>query len=444
MKQENSSGSVKSIKRSNLQGARRSPIQSRVDPGKRPPRRLRDAPRPRARRSSARLIVLIAVVLIIILVLLTTTFAKSTVSLTLRSAPIGSIDGVFDATREPTRSGDIAYSVKTFTFEAEEVLASASEEKQFSRARGTVTFYNTNPSGEPLSLINRSRLESPGGLIYRTVGKATIPGGKTEGDEFVPGLKELTIEADNEGATYNLENSGVRFSVPGLAKYKSFADSYAVSKTSVVGGFSGTRLVADSDEVEAARERLRREINTNLRADLSESIEGNTLVSSLVFDGGIFVNFETLPEEQIEESESVVIKERGVLRAVSFREADLANLLSKTADLPVDSIAPRRVDAKNLEISIEKDGDDFDITGATEFSFRLTGDANLYWDVDEVLFFSDISGKSKSEVRQIILEDYPQVESIGFVSVFPVWRVSIPKNRSKFTLVTKDSEVGDQ
>ena len=59
-------------------------------------------------------------------------------------------------------------------------------------------------------------------------------------------------------------------------------------------------------------------------------------------------------------------------------------------------------------MKIEK-SDEFKIVSSTEFSFRLTGTANLFWDIDTALLKSDIAGKNRKEVADILTSEYPQV-----------------------------------
>ena len=116
-----------------------------------------------------------------------------------------------------------------------------------------------------------------------------------------------------------------RFSIPGLAKYKQFSTSYAVSSTSIVGGFSGERFIPDPEETEAKRKQLRKEIRGVLEDKLVEVLDTNTLAKKVVFDEGRFISYESLPNEQ--SGNGVVIREQGELYAISFRERELAKFI---------------------------------------------------------------------------------------------------------------------
>ena len=83
------------------------------------------------------------------------------------------------------------------------------------------------------------------------------------------------------------------------------------------------------------------------------------------------------------------------------------------------------------------------MTTSTEFDFRPSGVAKVYWTVDEVLFLGDIAGKKRIEVEDIILNRYPQVQKINVFSIFPPWRTSVPGNRKKIN-VTVGYSRGDE
>lgn len=369
-------------------------------------------------------------IVVAVLFLLTTVFSTARIDLTLSSIDLElPIDGMFTAIREPAQSKDISYRrLPPFEEIREASISDVTRERQSTRAEGIVVVYNVNPSGEDLDLINRTRFVSEDDRQWRFVGKQTIPGGKTKGGVFVPGSKEVKVEGDSVGSKYNLLEVGTRLTAPGLAPYREFADTHAITKTKIVGGFSGERFIPDATEEANARQRIRRDIEKVLRDSLAQSIANNSLSERVVFDGGVSVKFESLENKQ--NNDAVLIREKGTLYAISFRQAELASLLVKYTPSSAQLALPTRVEVKDLSMEIGK-SDDFDVVSSTEFSFRLSGTAKLFWDVDEALFLSDIAGKTRSEVKDIIAREYSQVEKINSFTIFPAWRTSLPGNRNK-------------
>ena len=440
------SKTIRSVERSGLSGAKtlrrpmrdtHNPSQMRMRNGQRPIGRGAMNRPPRRKRSIKKWIVLIILVLAAMAFLITTVFAKANINVTLASADV-SIDGVFTAVREPLTTADISYTQsrkhdKTLNHE----ITNITREQENSRATGTITVYNTNPSGTRLDLVNRTRFQTEDGRIYRMIGKQTIPGGRTIAGEFQPGSKEIRVEADEIGTSYNLQEKGEQFSIPGLAKFKPFADSYAVSNTPIVGGFSGEKLIPNPQEEREARERLREQLKKDLHTLLFDTLETNTLAERIVFEDGIFVKYESLEDLQNDATGSVTIRERAYLRAILFREKELAALLSQYApDSSPNTKRPERIQPSELVMEIEAK-DDFDIFAeeeSNEIRFRLKGDTTIFWGIDTYLFLSDVLGKKRGLVESDILREYPQIVSINDISVFPYWRTVLPKNRNKINL----------
>ena len=382
-------------------------------------------------KGTKKILILLLLIATVILFLLTTVFATARINLTLSSVELPPVDGVFVAIQERAQSKDISYGRRGPYHEVrEKAVANVIRERQNTRAEGKAVLRNTNPSGESLELVNRTRLQSESGQIYRLVGKEVIPGGKTVNGIFVPGEKQVKIEADGIGKKYNIQEKGARLSIPGLVKYKEFADTHAITETGIIGGFSGERLIPNAEEEESARRQLQQEIEKKLRDDLTQSIANNSLAERIVFEDGVFVEFESL--ESIQKDDAVMVRERGTLHAISFRETELAALLAKYAPAAAKlNIPPSRAETKDLSIEIEK-GEEFDFKSSLEFRFRLKGSATLFWDIDEALFLTDIAGKTRSEAQEIIGTEYPQIqEGLLGISIFPAWRNTLPSNKSK-------------
>lgn len=440
MEEDEDDNALHSIERSSLSSAQSSGSVRKSSSSRKRVKDETGEPRKQNRRSGRskkRPLFIIVILIAVIIFFLTTTFAKATISLTLASSDV-SIDGVFTAVREPSQvSNGISYSRRGPYDETREALITTiTKEPRSTRAEGTITVYNLHT--EPMRLINRTRFQTQDGRIYRLKGQQTVPAGTESGDKILPGEKEVTVEGDEIGTTYNLNEKNVRFTIPGLANTPNFKSSYALSKEKIVGGFDGERFIPDEEEEKQERDRLRREIEKSLRDTLAQSLDNNSLKDRVVFESGIFIVYESLENEQ--RDESVALREKGTLYAISFREADLAGLLAQyTSGSAPKNIGPAYLDETNLVMEMEKgeekkEEEEFDIVASTEFTFRLSGSAKLFWDVDQMLFLSDIVGKNRSEIEELIVSQYPQVTRINDISIFPMWRASMPGNKAKIQI----------
>ena len=393
-----------------------------------------------------RLFLLTTSFVLLIIFLLSTVFTKTSVVVQSERLPF-SISGTFTAIRSPLVGEDISYTLKgPITTEVNETIEAKKQTRQITKAQGKVILYNTHQKGEPLDLINRTRLvfeseveefDSSGKgdcklvRCWRLKGPETIPGGKQKGGEFIPGSKEVTIVADRSGKNYNIEEIGSRFIIPGLQGNKSFSDSFAESLTVIVGGFEGIKYVAEDDVYEEATKKLESQIQSNLTEKLYTSIEKLKNHPEIVFEDGLFIENQKVIEKQ--GNEEITLSQKGLLRAVSFRELLLAELIYSSIDGPYEEMYPINIEDSNLEFEIvdKKFIDEDDTNG--EFDFTLSGNGVLVWDVDELTLFRDIKNKDKKEVSSIISIQYPWIKSYE-LKIFPFWNKKVSQNKNSFEL----------
>ena len=394
----------------------------------------------RKRRVVRRVTILVVLILLVILIAVSTIFAKATLTIIPRSESVN-IDGIFEATLAPLNNKDLRYEIiGPIVFKAEETISAPRKERNITKSTGTLTVFNVNKSGQPLDLINRSRFVNDD-RIYRLTSAVTIPGGRTINGSFVPGTKDVEVVADEAGTSYNIDEQGARFTIPGLAKYEDYADSYAISKTEIVGGSTGERYIADEEDVIAATDRLHEEIRVNLIEQLNGKVLARQPQELLVPEETVFIEYRTRPE--IQGDRIVTIVEEGTLRAVAFREIEVARLIYKgtlnNESNHVDDVI--HLERSSLSLEIE-DIDEFDPAESKSFSFRMNGNAVLKWGVEKTILFDDIKGKKGDEVLSIVARDYPQIIKVEGLEIFPIWRRSITENKNRFNLIiTKDSEI---
>ena len=386
----------------------------------------------RRKRVIRRAIMLVVATVVIVLFLISTLFGSVSLTITPRSEAVA-IDGVFNAVLAPLNNGDLRYEIlQGISFEASEKIAAPRKERNITKSTGTLTVFNANESGATLDLINRSRFVFDG-KTYRLTSPQKVPGGSTINGSFVPGTLEIEVVADEAGSSYNILNTGTRFTIPGLAKYEDYADSYAVSKTEIVGGFAGERYIADEDDVLEAEGRLMGEIKIQLLDELNKRITARLPQKLFIPEESIFIEYKSKPQGQGDKVVTVI--QEGSLKAVTFRESELARLIyEKTIkDSSVGRDDLIELERASLSIDIE-DVEDLDISNVTEFSFRMNGDTVLRWKVDEFALFSDLKGLSRDEALSLITKNYPQIIEVNDITISPFWRRSITKNSNRFTL----------
>jgi len=169
---------------------------------------------------------------------------------------------------------DLGENGVAFTFGAQEfskeILKEARGESTESReyseqAKGTVIVYN-DFSADPQILVQRTRLETPGGLIFRTSTRVVVPGKKGA----IPGSVEVEVFGDEPGDKYNIGLSD--FKIPGFRGSPKYDKFYARSKTPMQGGGIGQGKVVGESEANALLAELESHIQREYIAELRESI----------------------------------------------------------------------------------------------------------------------------------------------------------------------------
>ena len=402
---------------------------------RRPATRQREeelSPRQKKRKSKVRfrMFLLLIFVVAIIMLLVTFVFASATVEFDLREEATVA-DGSYEATKAPIRSGDIVFEVfGPYTAEKSIIVPSVDQKRTSTPASGKVIVKNV--AKKQLTLVNRTRFTSPSGNIYRAQAAVTIAAARTGSDgEIIPGEKEISVFADQRGEEFDIAQSGVDFNIPGLATEPQFKGSYATSSTPIIGGFEGILLIPDEDVKAEAIENIQEE----LKDELIEKARGviSDLVSTpyALFEDAIFVEYEELPQEQVEND--IILNQRAKVRAIAFRKSSLAQLIHRNTINDSITGRPSDLTTDSLKFNII-DRDGFDSNKGTSFEFNVTGNTNLRWGVDRVLLLTDIKGKSKSEATSIINSDYKEISMVNDISINPFWLWKLPSNHRKIEI----------
>ena len=414
--------SIRNIKKTNVR--RRRPAARNEE--------VRLSPRQRKRESKVRfrLFLLLFFVIAIVLLLMTFVFASATANFDLREEATVA-DGSYEATKAPIRSGDIVFEVfGPYTAEKSITVPSVDQKRTSTPASGKVVVKNVGK--KQLTLVNRTRFTSPTGNIYRAQAAVTIASATTGSDgEIVPGEKEISVFADQRGEEFDIAQSGVEFQIPGLKNDPQFDGSYATSSTPIIGGFEGILLIPDEDVKAKAIESIQKELKEELVEKARNVISDLVSTPYALFEDAIFVDYEELPQEQVESD--IILKQRARVRTFAFRKSSLAQLIHRNTINDSITGRPNDLTIDSLEFNII-DRDGFDSNKSTSFEFNITGSTNLRWGVDEVLLLTDIKGKSRSEAISIIDSDYKEISRVNDINISPFWLWKLPSNHRKIKI----------
>lgn len=369
---------------------------------------------------------IIGIVVLALAFLLSTMFSGATVTVYPKQQQNVFVDGTFTAKQEPL-PGELGYNIMTIERTVSEEVEAQSGESVEEFASGEIIVFNEFDEN-PQRLIKNTRFESPEGNIYRIRDSVVVPGMSVgQSGQDVPGQIEVTVYADEPGDGYNLDET--QFTIPGFEGTDRFDGFYARSKTPITGGFVGTKLSLPEDEEKAIRERLQEQLIAELEKaafSSSEKPEGFYL-----FEGAVITEFESLSSNEID-SDTVEIREKGVLQALLFNEQAFASHLADSVVAGYDDVPIRLQNPEDLAITVTKvESDTLPWDGST-YRVKITGAANFIWEYDEEQLRQDLLGR-EDEALPTILSAYPGIERAEVI-VRPFWRSTFPEEAEEIAI----------
>lgn len=323
------------------------------------------------------------------------------------------VTGDFSAT--PT-TGDLAYEIVETDKVATVSVPAESSESANDPAQGQITIYNAQPT--PQQLIKNTRFSTPDGLIFRIHDSITVPAGTAT----TPGTLVVTAYADAGGDKYNV--GATTFKLPGLAGTKASDLVYAKSVGAMTGGFSGTRPSVSQTTKDAKATELQTELTKSLDTDIKAKIpQGYVLVP-----GASFMTFEQQPSGS-SASGSVDVKEKGTLTAVLLPSDSLAKAIAYRV---IGTYSGQPVSLASVDsLKLAPAGGVAPVAGSP-FTFTLTGDVTIVWNVDQSKIAGAVAGKTRDSA-QVVLSGFPEVDKAVLV-LRPFWASTFPQDPTHITV----------
>lgn len=355
-------------------------------------------------------------------------FSSAEVTITPR-VDEAAFDNVFKAQKANSQgatNGNLTYTVSRIDKMGTKSLDADGEKMLNRKASGTIIIYNKFADSTQ-KLIKNTRFETSDGLIYRIDRSVVIPGRTTVGGKIVPGSVEATVYADEPGVKYNIGLTN--FTIPGFrgdpGRYTGF---YAVSKTPMLDGFSGSAKYVSDSKQKLARAEIRAELEKQILAEAKTNLIKGTFIPK----GAYIIEFETQPSVDTG-SGKVALKEKAMVSIYTFKTFDLDQFLASNAPFR-SSIASSTVEILNRDnldfIWLSRPNQD-----SSEISFRVHGNAEFSWMINTQKVAASLAGKKSGEL-QTTLKQWNGIVS-ATASISPFWSRSFPSDSNKIRVVTK-------
>lgn len=348
---------------------------------------------------------------------------KATVKITPKQKELV-IKSNYTAKKIPSK-GELGYEVMSFTKEVSKTVPATGEKKTETRAGGSIIVYN-NYSSASQKLIKNTRFESPNGLIFRIENSITIPGQYKKDGKLYPGSVEVKILADSVGEEYNVGLTD--FTIPGFKGDPRYNKFYGRSKTSIVGGFSGTIKTASQSDLDKAKGELDTEIKTVLYDEALKSIPSNYISLN---------GASKLSVENTSATGSNEIKLKGTLDLMVFDRQKLAKFL---AEENIPNFDENPVSSESLSKLSVNFGENPTKIGSDSINFSMIGTTTIFWLFDEKKLITDLLGQPKSNINNLF-SSYSVIDRAE-IDLVPSWRSKLPTDPNKIQII--NTALGDK
>lgn len=333
------------------------------------------------------------------------------------------VDAAFTAYQKPEANA-LGYELLSLEETGERAVVATGTEPVEKRATGEITLYNAF-SKDPQRLIKNTRFESKDGLVFRISDSIVIPGYTTKENEKVPGTVTAKVFADGTGDKYNIGPG--RFTIPGLKGTPQFETMYAESKSPMRGGFVGQKLIVEDGALKSTEEA----IQNDLRAKLSERLQSERPAGFVLYESAARIRFESLPSVDAGEGKAT-IREKAILEAPLFAEADLARYLAQNTivDYKGENVKLGNPHALSFGYAAATEA----MSGMQKVDFKLSGNAKMIWTYDTEKLRTDVAGTSKDDLPSILLSYQPAIQRATAV-MRPFWKQSFPKDPADIKII---------
>lgn len=307
--------------------------------------------------------------------------------------------------------------------ENSKTLPTTGEKDVEEKAKGKITVYNQY-SSSPQTLVKTTRFLAEGGKLFRLVETTVIPGATIEEGKILASFKEVEVEADEPGESYNISPS--KFTIPGFQgspKYESF---YGESKEPMAGGAKGKMRVATKDDIDGAKELVSLELKNKVAEQFDKKIPSDLKILKDSQSLEVIESSSNLEPDQPGKEFTVFVKVRAW--GLAFKEQDIIYLIEKNI---VDKISENKVLLPSTIKVDYKSTETDSANGKATFSCQIEADAA--WKLNEDEIKNNLAGKNEIDVRKY-LSSLTEIETARVV-FWPFWVKKIPVDKGKIKII---------
>ncbi len=286
------------------------------------------------------------------------------------------------------------------------------------KAEGIITIYNSFDSNSQ-TLVAGTRFVAPDGKTFKLKERTVVPGAKVVNGEKTASSIDAGVIADKAGPEYNIGPQS-KFTIPGFAGTPKYNYFYGSSKDAMKNGFIGEAAYPTDDDIKKGKVDAEKQLK-----DYTDSALSLQIPQDFKFlDGGRqFVLLKETVNIQTDEKGNFSIYMEGKSSSIGFKEADLKDLIEKTAQ---DSLANNSLKIKTYTIEYGAARPDFK-QGKISFAVDFKGIFEEPVNIDE--FRKKTTEKNESELK-LLVSSYVNIQKFT-VSFWPFWVKTVPESVDK-------------
>ena len=293
------------------------------------------------------------------------------------------------------------------------------------KAKGMITVYNQYSSGEQ-TLVKTTRFRSESGKIFRLIENVIIPGATIDEGKIIPSSKDVLVEADEAGETYNIGPS--KFTIPGFEGSPKYTVFYGQSTEAMKGGAKGKMNVATKADIDGAIQIVSLDLKNKVNDEFNKKIPTDLkmLDNSQVLE--VVSTDSTLEPDDPGKEFTITVKVKAW--GLAFKESDVLSLIKELIKDKISQdkfliVSTVKLDYAKAKVDSTK--------GTADFTTQV--EAKTAWLIDEDKLKDDLAGKNEIDVRKY-LSSLSEIETAKVI-FWPFWVKSIPTNKNKIKIVIK-------
>lgn len=297
------------------------------------------------------------------------------------------------------------------------------------KAEGTIRVYNVYSTYSQV-FVATTRFVSADGKTFRTPTRVTIPGGRYEQGELVPGEVDIRVVADQPGPEYNIEPT--TFSIPGFAGTDRYTKFYAKSFQPMEGGLREEVNQVTKEDLEEAESLLANKAKEQSKVALENelqsekvSLEFNFLENAIQTE--IVETFSLVKVGDMVEDFNFQVKAKS--EALLFKKEDFKNFAKEFILSQISEKADQKIYEESLKINSVPETINLN-AGKIVLSLEIS--AKIYSDIDSSNLKNALKGKSLLETK-VFLENQPEITKAE-IEFWPFWVKKVPEDSDKIEL----------